>query len=84
MRRMIIESLSRKDCEAVVKALEGKTRYKLHVEFEQYTQRKYKLRISTEVDYNVAQARFDDEVITTLIRSLRKAMRRCSCIYDED
>lgn len=84
MRKMTIKSLSARDCKAVVKALNGKTRYKLQVSYEQYSDRKYQLNIVTDVDYNVAQIRFDDEVVTALIRALRKAMTKCGQSFGDD
>ena len=82
---MVIKGLTKEDCQNIEDLLSGKSRYKFHVKYKNYTGKKYELTIGTIRDCDL-QERFNNEVIKTLIRVIRKLRRNCVCYdgFDDD
>ena len=76
MKKMVIRGLTKEDCQNMEDLLSGKSRYKFHVKYHNYTGRKYELTIGTLRNCDL-QERFNNEVIKTLIRVIRKMQRHC-------
>lgn len=83
MKKMTIKGLTKEDCQNIEALLSGKSRYKFHVKYQNYTSRKYELTIGTVRDCHL-QELFNNEVVKALIRTIRKLRRQCDGDSDFD
>lgn len=79
---IVFDKLSERDCQVIQSWLTGETRYHLSIEYEFYTSRKCKLRVST-IRTCESKERLTEAFLVALIRCVGKLSRKALKSFDK-